>query len=444
MATELERIAAKARCEPELLFTSLAHHVTRDRVEKNLKKVPNRSAPGCDGVTVAEAKRDFDQWIEPMLQSVHQQGYKAPPIRRVYIPKPGKQEKRPLGVPCVSDRALQRSTSEVLSAIYEQDFLPCSFGGRPGCGAHNALSTLNEVIAGKKVGWVLEADLKNFFGSLDHGWLLRFVEHRVGDPRMISLIRRWLKAGILEEDEIYPNEEGTPQGGSISVLLSNLYLHYVLDLWFERVVKSRLRGEAYLVRYIDDFVVCFQYREDAIRFQNVLRRRLEKFSLVLEPTKTKLVEFGRFAARHACKRGRKRPETIYFLGFTLYCTRNQKGNFKVGFRTEKSRLQRSMANLSDLMRRIRHLPVRVQAFNLNRALRGHYGYYGIAGNFRALQKVHRFVERYWRKMLNSRSREGRVTWEIFHEIKERFPLQRPRLKLNYVEFQSFAVLLSPV
>jgi len=261
---------------------------------------------------VAEAKRDFDQWIEPMLQSVHQQGYKAPPIRRVYIPKPGKQEKRPLGVPCVSDRALQRSTSEVLSAIYEQDFLPCSFGGRPGCGAHNALSTLNEVIAGKKVGWVLEADLKNFFGSLDHGWLLRFVEHRVGDPRMISLIRRWLKAGILEEDEIYPNEEGTPQGGSISVLLSNLYLHYVLDLWFERVVKPRLRGEAYLVRYIDDFVVCFQYREDAMRFQNVLRRRLEKFSLVLEPTKTKLVEFGRFAARHACKRGRKRPETIYF------------------------------------------------------------------------------------------------------------------------------------
>jgi len=401
MATELERIAAKARCEPKLRFTSLAHHVTRDLVERNLKKIPNRSAPGCDGVTVAEAKKDFDQWIEPMLQSVHQQGYKAPPIRRVYIPKPGKQEKRPLGVPCVSDRALQRSTSEVLSAIYEQDFLPCSFGGRPGRGAHNALSTLNEVIAGKKVGWVLEADLKNFFGSLDHGWLLRFVEHRVGDPRMISLIRRWLKAGILEEDEIHPNEEGTPQGGSISVLLSNLYLHYVLDLWFERVVKSRLRGEAYLVRYIDDFVVCFQYREDAIRFQNVLRRRLGKFSLVLEPTKTKLVEFGRFAARHACKRGRKRPETIYFLGFTLYCTRNRKGNFKVGFRTEKSRLRRSMANLRDLMRRMRHLPVRVQAFNLNRVLRGHYDYYGIAGNFRALQKVHRFVERYWRKMLKN-------------------------------------------
>jgi len=296
------------------------------------------------------------------------------------------------------------------------------------------------VIAGKKVGWVLEADIKNFFGSLDHGWLLRFVEHRVGDPRMISLIRRWLKAGILEEGEIHPNEDGVPQGGSISVLLSNLYLHYVLDLWFDRVVKPRLRGEAYLVRYIDDFVVCFQYREDAIRFQNVLRRRLGKFGLELEPAKTKLVEFGRFAARHAGKRGRKRPETMYFLGFTLYCTRNRKGNFKVGFRTEKSRLRRSMAHLSDLMRRMRHLPVREQAVNLNRVLRGHYGYYGIAGNFRALQKVHRFVERYWQKMLNSRSREGSVTWEVFHKIKERFPLQRPRLQLNYVEFKSYAVL----
>jgi hypothetical protein len=177
---------------------------------------------------------------------------------------------------------------------------------------------------------VLEADLKNFFGSLSHEWLLRFVEHRVGDPRLISLIRRWLKAGVLEDGEVQPNEQGTPQGGSISVLLSNVYLHYVLDLWFERVVKPRLRGEAYLVRYIDDFVMCFQYRADALRVQDALCKRLGKFDLTLEPTKTKLVEFGRFAQRHAGKHGRRRPETIYFLGFTLYCTRNQKGNFKVG------------------------------------------------------------------------------------------------------------------
>lgn len=440
MTTGLERIAAKARSDTKFRFTSLAHHITRDRVWGNLNRIPTKSAPGCDGQTVTNAKQDFEVWIDPMLQSMHRQGYQAPPIRRVYIPKPGKVEKRPLGVPTVADRTLQRSTAEVLSAIYEQDFLSCSFGGRPGLSAHQALATLTEVIAGRKVGWVLEADLKNFFGSLDHGWLLRFVEHRVGDPRIISLLRRWLKAGIMEDGELHPNTEGTPQGGSISVLLSNLYLHYVLDLWFTRVVKAHLQGEAYLVRYIDDFVICFQYRADALRVQNVLRRRLAKFGLALEPSKTHLVEFGRFADRHAGKRGRKRPETLYFLGFTLYCTRNRKGNFKVGFRTEKSRLHRSLAHLRDLMSRMRHLPVKEQAINLNRVLRGHYAYYGIAGNLRALQRVHRAVERCWRKMLSSRNREGRVTWEVFHKIKTCYPLQRPKLVLPYPKLQAIAVL----
>jgi RNA-directed DNA polymerase len=356
METGLERIAEKARREPKLRFTSLAHHITRDRVWRSLSQIPNRSAPGVDGQKVSEARESFDGWVGPMLRSVHRKGYRAPDIRRVYIPKPGKQEKRPLGVPTVSDRALQRSTAQVLSAIYEQDFLPCSFGGRPALSAHHALATLNEVIAGRKVGWVLEADLKNFFGSLDHDWLLQFVQHRVGDPRLISLIRRWLKAGVLEDGVVIPGEKGTPQGGSISVLLSNVYLHYVLDLWFARVAKPRLRGEAYLVRYIDDFVVCFQYREDALRVQDALRKRLGRFGLTLEPTKTKLVEFGRFAQRHASRHGRKRPETIYFLGFTLYCTRNQKDNFKVGMRTEKSRLRRSVTAGPDAANAAPHDP----------------------------------------------------------------------------------------
>jgi len=375
-----------------------------------------------------------------MLQSVHRKAYRAPMIRRVYIPKPGRKQMRPLGVPCVSDRALQRSTAQVLSAIYEQDFLPCSFGGCTGLSAHHALATINEIIAGRKVEWVLEADLKDFFGSLDHGWLLRFVEHRVGDPRLIKLIRRWLKAGVMEDGVAHQNEEGTPQGGPISVLLSNLYLHYVLDLWFDRVAKPRLRGEAYLVRYLDDFLICFQYRSDAVKLQAALRKRLGKFGLQLEPTKAKLVEFGRFAQRQATRQGRKRPETIYFLGFTIYCTRNQKGNFKIGFRTEKSRLQRSLARLRDLMRRMRHLPVGAQVLNLNQVLRGHYAYYGIAGNFRALQRVNRLVERYWRKMLSSRSRKGRITWEVFQRIKQRYPLQRPKLRLSYWELQAIAVL----
>jgi RNA-directed DNA polymerase len=343
-------------------------------------------------------------------------------------------------VPCVADRALQRSAAQVLSAIYEQDFLPCSFGGRPGRGAHQALATLHEVIAGRKVEWILEADLKNFFGSLSHDWMLRFVAHRVGDPRLISLIRRWLKASVLEDEELHPNEEGTPQGGSISVLLSNVYLHYVLDLWFERVVKPRLRGEAYLVRYIDDFVLCFQYRADALRVQDVLRKRLGKFGLTLEPSKTKLVEFGRYAQRHAPKHGRKRPKTIYFLGFTLYCTLNRKGNFRVGLRTEKSRLRRAFVRLQDQMRRRRHLPIREQANHLNQMLRGHYAYYGIAGNIRALQRVHRAVEHYWRKMLSSRSWKGVIGWARFQRIKAEFPLPRPKLHLSYRELQAIALL----
>lgn len=440
MSTGLERIAARARSEPKLRFTSLAHHVTRERIWKNLCQIPANSAPGCDGQTVAEAKEEFEVWIEPMVRSMHRKSYHPPPVRRAYIPKPGRREKRPLGVPTVTDRALQRSVAQVLSAIYELDFLPCSFGGRPALGAHHALATLNEIIAGRKVSWVLEADLSNFFGSVDHRWLLRFVEHRVGDPRIISLIRWWLKAGVLEDGELQESTEGTPQGGSISVLLSNLYLHYVLDLWFERVVKPRLSGEAYLVRYIDDFVLCFQYRSDAQRVQDVLEKRLKRFGLTLEQSKTKLVEFGRFAQRHAQRRGRRRPETIYFLGFTLYCTRNRQGHYRVGLRTEKLRLCRSLANLRDMMRRMCHLSIREQVINLNKVLRGHYAYYGIAGNFRALQRVYRAVERYWRKMLCRRSRKGAVSWEVFHRIKQRFPLQRPKLLLPYPKLQRLAVL----
>ena len=277
--------------------------------------------------------------------------------------------------------------------------------------------------------------------ELDHDWVLRFVGHRVGDPRLINLIRRWLKAGVLEDGVVSPSEEGTPQGGSISVLLSNLYLHHTLDLWFERVVKCRLRGEAHLVRYIDDFVICFQYRSDALRVQDALRLRLGKFGLTLAPTKTKLVEFGRFAQRHAGKRGRNRPETIYFLGLTLYCTRNRKGNFKVGMRTERSRLRRSLLSLQELMRQIRHHRISEQVSEINAALRGHYAYYGVAGNIRALFKVYRVVERYWRKMLRSRSwAAGRLTWDTFNQIKQRTPLLRPKLRLPYRELQALAVL----
>jgi RNA-directed DNA polymerase len=440
MTTGLERIAAKAREDRKLKFTSLAHHVTEELLWESVNHIPNTSAAGSDGQTVQEAKENFKQWAPEMLRAIHGRGYQPPPILRVFIPKPGKKEKRPLGIPCVTDRALQRSVAAVLSAIYEQDFLPCSFGGRSGLGAHHALATLGEILSGvPAMSYVLEADLKNFFGSLDHGCALRFLEERVGDPRVISLVRRWLKAGILDKGELTANEKGAPQGASISVLLSNLYLHEVLDLWFERQVKPRLRGEAYLVRYIDDFVICFQFREDAERVQTVLSKRLNKYALALEPTKTKLIKFGRFAQREARVQG-KRPETFSFLGFTHYGTCNRKGNYKVGRKTEKSRLRRSMASLRELMRDIRHWPLKDQVNRLNQTLRGHYAYYGLAGNWRSLHRVYRFVERYWHKMLCSRSWAARLTWEVFHRLRDLFPLQRPTIYLTYREMQACAVL----
>lgn len=439
MATGLESIAAKARSETNLQFTSLCHHVTQERVWECLNHISTRSAPGIDGIDVNEAKETFENWINPMVQAVHRKGYKAPPVRRVWIPKPGKAEKRPLGVPCIADRALQRSVSEVLSTIYEEDFLTCSFGGRPKLSAHNALSTLNEIISGKKVSWVYEADLKNFFGNLDHGWLLQFVQHRVGDPRIINLIKRWLKAGVMDENQWQQSEAGTPQGGSISVLLSNVYLHYVLDLWFTKVVKPRLKGEAYLVRYIDDFVVCFQYRADAKRFEQVLIKRLAKFSLTLEPSKTRLVEFGRFAQRDAKKWNRK-VDTIYFLGFTHYCTRNRQGNYMVGRKTEKSRLKRSIIKLRELMRSIRHHRIKEQAIAINQVLRGHYAYYGLGGNHRSLWAIYRNIEKYWYKMLKSRCRKSHMTWEKFKKLKVYYPLQTPKLTLSFHQMQAKAVL----
>jgi len=437
--TKLERIAAKAKKETNFRFTSLAHHITKEMTWESLRHMPKGTASGIDGITVEDAIGDFDNWAEKVIDAIHRKSYKPPAVRRVWIPKPGKAEKRPIGIPGVIDRAVQRSTAKVLEAVYEQDFLDCSFGGRPGRGAHNALATMNEIISGKKVSWVLEADLKNFFGSLDHKWLLEFVEHRIGDPRIISLIRRWLKAGVMENGKVEASEIGTPQGGSISVLLSNVYLHYVLDLWFEKVVKPRMKGEAYLIRYIDDFVVCFQYRSDAIRYYGALEKRLNKFSLNLEPSKTRLVEFGRFAQRHA-KEKSKKLETIYFLGFTHFCTRNRNGNFMVGRKTEKTRLRRSIAKLQEEMRRIRHWPIKEQAERINQILRGHYNYYGLGGNLKSLHKVYEKTKQYWRRMLSSRSTKSYISWSKFKEIRALFPLLHPKLSIPYEKMKMYAML----
>jgi group II intron reverse transcriptase/maturase len=439
MLTGLEGVAAKARNETELVVTSLAHHITKELIWESLMHTSVNSAVGNDGIDVYTARETFDEWIDEMITSIHRQSYKAPPVRRVYIPKPGKTEKRPIGVPCVADRALQRSVATLLNAIYEEDFLDCSFGGRPGRGQHNALATIDEIIGRKKVNWVLEADLKNFFGSLDHGWLLRFVEHRVGDPRILSLIRKWLKAGVMENGVYEESAVGTPQGGSISVLLSNLYLHYVLDLWFEQAIKPKLEGECYLVRYIDDFIVCFEHKSDAERFMSVLEKRLAKFSLELESSKTGLIEFGRFAERNAKNKGKK-PDTLYFLGFTHFCTTTRKGNFRVGRKTERTRLRRSMNNLQNRIREAMHWKVGTQIARINRTLRGHYNYYGMGGNIHSLAKMHYLAVLYLKKTLSRRSRKGYITWELFDKIRDKYPIVQPYIKIPFTEFKNYVLL----
>ena len=440
MTTGLGGVAAKALVDKNLVFTSIAHHITKELIWESLNHIPNNTAVGIDGISVETAKETFDQWIDELMASIHRQSYKPPPVRRVWIPKPGKEEKRPIGVPCVVDRALQRSVAQVLNAIYENDFLNSSFGGRPGIGQHNALSSLNEIIRAKEINWVFEADLKNFFGSLDHGWLLRFIEHRVGDPRIISLIKRWLKAGVMEEGEFAESEVGSPQGGPISVLLSNLYLHYVLDLWFEKAIKPRLKGECYLIRYIDDFIVCFQHEDDANRFIEVLEKRLAKFTLTLEPGKTRLIEFGKFAAQNRQMRGEGKPDTLYFLGFIHYCTTTRKGSFKVGRKTEKSRLKRSISKLQDTMRTIRHWKVGAQIDRINLTLKGHYNYYGMGGNYESLRKIYVNTKYFLKKMLSSRSHKGYVTWDLFERIMNKHPILRPFIKIPYTEFKRYAVL----
>jgi group II intron reverse transcriptase/maturase len=390
-------------------------------------KVRYASSPGIDGESAREARSTFDEWSGNLISEVHQKGYRPP------------EEKRPIGVPCIRDRALQRSVSKVLEQIYEQDFLPSSFGGRNNLSAHHAVSTLQYTISNKKISWVYEADLKNFFGSLDHRLLMQMVEHRVTDPRILTLLRRWLKSGVIEAGCLKKTEFGVPQGGSISVLLSNVYLHYVLDLWFEKVVKPRLKGEAYLCRYLDDFVICFQLKRDAKRVIRVIQKRLQKFSLSLEPSKTQLVPFGRFTKRDCDKLGRK-PPTIDFLGFTLYGRHFVEGNYVVCLKTGKRSLSKTVANLKEIMRKGMHLDVKVQAKRINASLRGFYQYFGVPLNSRILRWLRYWALRYWKKVLSKRSQKGYLTWEKYNKTLKAYPLERPKHKYNYQSFKELVVL----
>ncbi|MEJ2743883.1 MAG: reverse transcriptase domain-containing protein [Gammaproteobacteria bacterium] len=439
MTTTFERIAAKARGDKTMRFTSLCHHITPALLWESLNEIPYDTSAGVDRINLKQAKKTFPQWSQEVISQIHRGGYRPAAARRVYIPKPGKVEKRPLNVPTVIDRAIQRSVNKVLNNIYEADFLACSFGGRPERNAHQALATIKHAIDQKGVNWVYEADLKNFFGSLNHGWVEQFIDLRVGDPRLIRLIKRWLRAGHLEGGKRIPAQQGAAQGGPISVLLSNLYLHYVLDLWIEKVVKPRLKGRVYYVRYLDDFILGFQYETDAKRFESALIKRLERFSLALEPSKTRFIAVGRHARNKARREG-KPMQTFYFLGFTLYNTRSRTGLYVIGMKTEKSRLKRGIEKLKATMKAIRHKPLETQIKSINSFLTGSYCYYGVMGNMDSLQRLYYTTLKQWKKTLSTRSQSGRLNWEKFRKILSVYPIRRPRIYIGYKQLEQLVLL----
>ena len=428
MSPGLARSAAKARHAPTRPCTSLAPHLAGERVWHQLWHVPRPTAPGRDGQTVDDLTQDVAAWSATTRRALPTQGDRPPPGRRPDIPQPGPRELRPLGGPCLGARVLPRRVAAVLAALSEQDFLPCSFGGRPGGGAHHALATVHAVRAGKPGSWLSEADLRHCLGSVDPAWLWRFVPHRRGAPRLVCWIRRGLTAGGREAGSIEPSAEGGPQGGSLSVVRSTLSLHAVLERWCERVVRPRVHGEASRMRSREDCVGCCQYRAAAQRCEQGLGQRLATGALALEPTKPRLVAFGRCAERDA-KRDGKRRETCPLLGFPLDCTRNRQGNCTVGGRSDKSRLRRRLATCHQLLQSMRHAPLTEQAEQSTQGLRGHDAYAGVAGHVGSLLGVYRHGERYGRTMRSRRSHKGYVRWQALVAIKRSDPLPRPKRSL---------------
>jgi group II intron reverse transcriptase/maturase len=428
-------IAAKARKNPQEQFNNLLHHVTFELVEECLGDIPSSGAAGVDGMSVKEARENLSWLLPPILKQIHEGRYMPPPVRRVYIPK-ADGSKRPLGVPAVIDRAVQGAMAKVLNEIYEQDFLKCSFGFRRGLGCHHAPATVNEALYRQRMEQVLEVDIRDFFGSLSHEWLMRFLRLRIGDKRVLKLIEAWLKAGIFEEGRWLEAEKGTPQGGSISPLPANIYLHYVVDLWFERKIKPRMRGKSALVRYADDLCVFFEHGTEARTMKTLLQARLGQFGLTLAEEKTHQANMGDRTNNETHERRK-----LTFPGFTIYRTRSVGQTvIKTVFRTEGKRFSRAKAGMKERLRRLRHRPMEEQARAINQILRGHFNYYGLAGNARKLQAFWNFTRKEWKHSLSKRSQTGRLTWEDLTALVEKHPLVRPRIRIGYSQLASYAGL----
>jgi group II intron reverse transcriptase/maturase len=422
VSTRRQRIAKLAREAPGMAFTSLSHHIDIEWLEEAFRLTRKDGAPGVDGQAAAEYERDLEGNLRSLLERAKSGDYRAPPVRRVHIPKGDGKETRPIGIPTFEDKVLQRAVAMVLEAVYEQDFLDCSYGFRPGRSAHQALGKLRERLMGVGGGWVIDMDIRKFFDTLDHGHLREILRRRVRDGVLLRLIGKWLNAGVLEEGIVTVPEAGTPQGGVISPLLANIYLHEVLDRWFEDEVKPRLKGPAFLVRYADDMVIGFKCEEDARRVMEVLPKRLGKHGLALHPEKTRLVPFRRPPRQPPSGGG---PGTFDFLGFTHHWGRSRSGYWVVRQKTAKGRFGRALRRVAEWCRQARHLPVGEQHRDLSRKLKGHYGYYGITGNYPALRRFLCEVVRTWRKWLARRSQRAQLSWNDFELLRERFKLPPP-------------------
>jgi len=407
-------------------FTALLHHVSVDRLREAYRAISPNAAAGVDGVTWRDYGQDLEANLLDLHARVHGGAYRAMPTRRVFIPK-ADGRLRPLGVAALEDKVLQRAVVEVLNAVYEADFLGFSYGFRPGRSQHDALDALSVGIVRKKVNFVLDADISNFFGELDQSWLERFLEHRIADKRVLRLIQKWLRAGVIEDGEWSKTEEGTAQGASVSPLLSNVYLHYVFDLWADQWRRRHARGDVILTRFADDYVAGFEHREDAERFLADLRERFAEFGLELHPEKTRLIEFGRYAAGNRARRGERKPETFVFLGFTHVCAKTRNWRFKLKRVTSKKKMRAKLISVKTEMRRRWHLSIPEQGRWLASVLTGHYRYYAVPDNIRALQAFREAVIRLWLKALRRRSQRSRMTWERMARIADRW-LPQPRIQ----------------
>jgi RNA-directed DNA polymerase len=416
----LERVRHAATRERKQRFTALLHHVYDvNQLRKSYYSLKHTAAPGIDGETWKHYGEDLEENLRDLSERLKRGAYRAKPVRRRHLPKPDGRQ-RPIGVPSLEDKIVQRAVVAVLEAIYEQEFLGFSYGFRPGRSPNHAVDALSVGIMTKKVNWVLDADIRAFFDTLSHEWLVNFIEHRIGDRRIVRLIRKWLNAGVLEEGKRIQSEVGTVQGGSISPLLANIYLHYVFDLWVQKWRSTQARGDVVVVRFADDCVVGFQYRAEAERFLVEVRRRFAQFGLELHRDKTRLIEFGRFAAHNRAGRGQGKPDTFTFLGFTHICATTRKGHFTVLRKTMRKRMQAKLKEVYTELRRRMHEPVPVQGTYLRSVVAGHTRYYGVPMNGPAIGTFRKEVCNRWVKVLRRRSHKHRMTWDRMQHLIARW------------------------